>query len=283
MRINNENEIDSINEINGIPIEEIEDRSKKIDDNTEYKDTYRYRSFDGFLGDNEKFKERLHKDWQLIKEWNKFYNKSLSHQELSGYLSDVIRQCENERLQKSLGPMTPIRLNYQIPETLVTYTMDKGEKLREVQLEINKNIYNGFQYSLFYNTAISENDIWNQKWSWDYKIKNLQNQIEITVSGSHDKGILIYIKELGFYEGDESNTYRIDPMIAISLLNGVTDQFTTTSFKLQKDKQIYKLNSQILLLQQQIKPENKKDHNDYLQFEIQNLLNNINKIQEEVS
>ncbi|KAM9985771.1 hypothetical protein ACTFIZ_012413 [Dictyostelium cf. discoideum] len=209
-------DIDELNNINNLNIEIIEKRAKIIQDNTSDPESWRYRSFDGFLGENESFKERIKNDWKLLEQWNLDNKQSLTHIDISNKLKDVINQCEQTRKDLKFGPMAPIKLLYN----------------KEVELYIVKNIYNGFQYSLFWNEKQQNNNnnyknkeeeeelkgIWNRKWNIEYKIQNIKTQQEILVSGDNDNGIINYIENLGFYEGDEFNQYRINPIKLLSIL-----------------------------------------------------------------
>ncbi|KAN0050624.1 hypothetical protein ACTA71_003760 [Dictyostelium dimigraforme] len=216
-------DIDELKNINNLSIEIIERRAKIIQDNTSDPESWRYRSFDGFLGENESFKERLKTDWKLLEQWNKDNRQSLTHIDISNKLKDVINQCEQVRKDLNFGPMAPIKLLYN----------------KEIELYVIKNIYNGFQYSLFWNEKQkqlqqeqkkqnqkqekeqeqdNQEEIWNRKWNIEYKIQNIKTQQEIIVSGDIDGGIINYIECLGFYEGDELNQYRINPIKLLSIL-----------------------------------------------------------------
>ncbi|KAM9953919.1 hypothetical protein ACTFIW_010656 [Dictyostelium discoideum] len=202
-------DIDELSNINNLDIGIIEKRAKIIQDNTSDPESWRYRSFDGFLGENESFKERIKNDWKLLEQWNLDNKQSLTHIDISNKLKDVINQCEQTRKDLNFGPMAPIKLLYN----------------KEIELYIVKNIYNGFQYSLFWNEKQNkekeekeEEGIWNRKWNIEYKIQNIKTQQEILVSGDNDNGIINYIENLGFYEGDEFNQYRINPIKLLSIL-----------------------------------------------------------------
>ncbi|KAN0022066.1 hypothetical protein ACTFIU_004222 [Dictyostelium citrinum] len=212
--LNSFKDIDELNNINSISIEVIEKRAKIIQDNTSDPESWRYRSFDGFLGENESFKERIKTDWKLLEQWNIDNKQSLTHIDISNKLKDVINQCEQTRKDLKFGPMAPIKLLYN----------------KEIELFIVKNIYNGFQYSLFWNEnqqnlqhqqpqqQQEQQETWNRKWNVEYKIQNIKTQEEILVSGDIDNGIINYIEYLGFYEGDEFNQYRINPIKLLSIL-----------------------------------------------------------------
>ncbi|EGC37792.1 hypothetical protein DICPUDRAFT_86804 [Dictyostelium purpureum] len=189
------NDIELLDSINGINIDIIENRAKAIQDNTSDKESWRYRSFDGFLGENETFKERLEKDWNLLENWNKENNFTINHMTLSTILKEIINQCEQNR--NDLG-------------------FDNND---DIELYITKNIFNGFQYSLFWNeSSKKEKSFWNTKWNVEYNVVNVKTQKQIIISGDSNAGIIQYIEYLGFYEGDENNQYRINPINLILLL-----------------------------------------------------------------
>ncbi|KAF2078232.1 hypothetical protein CYY_000422 [Polysphondylium violaceum] len=218
--IKNIKEIDELEFINQLSIKTIEDRAKPIDDNTQDPESWRYRSFDGFLGENETLKSRLTLDWQLLIEFNIKHKKKIKHTTLSKHLRKLIQQCESKRLELKYGPMAPIELNFKTPKSLIIQEQQSTATLVEQKLYITKNIFNGFQYSLFFNPD-NNNAEYNKKWNIEYKIKNLINQNEITVCGNDQGGIVDYIDLLGFYEGDETNNYRINPLKLISIFNGL--------------------------------------------------------------
>ncbi|EFA77204.1 hypothetical protein PPL_12412 [Heterostelium album PN500] len=247
-------DIDRIDSINNLSIEEIERRSKKIDDNTTDAQTWRVRSFEGYLGVNESFKDRLRKDWQLVEQWNQLFSSHpITHTKIASILKDIIAICELNRQHSGLGPMTPIEIDYCTPHELLLLP---HQQVIQQKLRITKQLYNGFQYSLFYNDKKnndnnnngffkrlfslfgnhnnSSNDHysydidWNKKWNYEYIIENLSirddqdkrfKDLKIKIAGGVNEGIIQFIEVMGFYEGDETNEYRVDPILLLSFLN----------------------------------------------------------------
>eukprot|EP01132_Coremiostelium_polycephalum_P001199 gene1199-1512_t len=227
-----------LDRINDLTIDQIEKRAKKISDNTSDPEQWRFRSFDGFIGENESFKERLLNDWNLLEQWNEIHHQQVTHIILSKYLADLIEKCESIRTEKGYGPMTPISLDYKCPKELLENNNSSNPgspSLDNIQkIEISKTIHNGYQYSLFYNESSKskDKDEWNTKWNWEYSIKNNGNQCEIKLSGGINEGIIKYIELLGFYEGSSfqypSNfvsTSAVDLLsrMVITILNSSSD------------------------------------------------------------
>jgi hypothetical protein len=99
----------------------------------------------------------------------------------------------------------------------------------KTHLRISRQLFNGDQYSLFWNSEI-ENSKWNTAWREETTIENIDLGVSIKLAGTagHTKdslegatGVLEYIHRLGFYEGGGmDNNYRIEPQIGIAVLTG---------------------------------------------------------------
>ncbi|GAM25789.1 hypothetical protein SAMD00019534_089640, partial [Acytostelium subglobosum LB1] len=289
-------DIDDMNQVNGLTIDEIERRARRISDNTT--DTqWRYRSFEGYLGPNESLKDRIKKDWLLLDQWNDTMNKKkITHVDVAHYLNDIIKQCEDTRTKHQYGPMTPITIDYNVPEEL-RCDGDGDQQQHQQRLTITKQLFNGYQYSLFYNEVNVddvngnvkkdgglivrlfggkkrtmeqqyqeqqlETEYWNSKWNYEYTIENVTStkmdseQLLIKVAGGPKCGIIQYIERMGFYEGDESNEYRIDPILLLSMISGVSCCDTNTS-SMSKRQQLFqqsmylKYNTELLYKRQLI-------------------------------
>lgn len=168
-------EIDKIQFINGISIEKIELRAKPISDNLKDPKEWKFRSFDGFLGEKETFKERLKKDWKIIE------NIGVTHKELANHLKKILYLTEQKRKEEKLGEMTEISIEYYGQPFL-----------------ISRQLFHDYQYSLFYNYDNSkyENSELNTKWKEEYHILHKNLNLSIIVAGFFSKKIKININFL---------------------------------------------------------------------------------------
>eukprot|EP01098_Paradermamoeba_levis_P005410 TRINITY_DN2280_c0_g2_i1.p2 TRINITY_DN2280_c0_g2~~TRINITY_DN2280_c0_g2_i1.p2 ORF type:complete len:142 (-),score=31.21 TRINITY_DN2280_c0_g2_i1:68-493(-) len=101
-------------------------------------------------------------------------------------------------------------------------------------LTLTKGQTNGYQYSLFFNANVSldhsnqpnlhESVDFNDKWMCTYSILNEKTNKSISYIGSNCdnsnlNGVLLWIDQLGFYEG--AVEYRIDPLLLFQIIVGV--------------------------------------------------------------
>jgi len=119
---------------------------------------------------------------------------------------------ENKRKQDSLGMMTPIRVNY--------FAKSLTGALEPQPLLVNRHLFNGFQFSLFFNESLKTSEL-NTNWNEEYTVCNESNTLEILIAGNSQEGIIDYIKRFGFYEGGSvANSHRIEPAILHAILTG---------------------------------------------------------------
>jgi hypothetical protein len=197
-------EIQCATHINGISITELERRAKPINDNTT-DETWNCRSFDGFLGEGEKLKNVLIADWQLVQSLN------ISHHWIAATIESVLMMTESKRSEMKLGHMTPVMIEYQSD-----FPNSKAQ-----QLVVERKIYMGDQFSLFYNEDFP-NSVLCKKWNEEYIITNLTSKLSVIIAGNYEVGIVNFIEHLGFYEGGGShNPYRIDPKKIFTLITGI--------------------------------------------------------------
>jgi len=90
---------------------------------------------------------------------------------------------------------------------------------KRIPLEVRRNIFSGFQYSLFFNSS-TDCPVHNSRWNEEYTIRNLHNDLEVLIAGGPESGIISYIRLYGFYEGGDGNPYRVDPLILFAVLTG---------------------------------------------------------------
>jgi hypothetical protein len=200
-------DIDACDGINGLTIEEIERRAAPLPDKTQ-DSSWKCRSYEGFIGHGESFKELIKRDWQTVEQLR------TTHQEIANNLKRLIDLVEETRNNENYGPMRAVTLqflpsfaNYNVePQTLV----------------VEHFIYNGYQQSLFYNENESSN--LNTMWNEDYLITNEALSLSIKIAGNTSQGIIKYIENFGFYEGGApGNTYRIEPPLLLFTLTGITN------------------------------------------------------------
>jgi len=214
--------VEALSDINGVSLEEIERRACTIPDNTTDPD-WQYRSFDGFLAPDESFKDVIKHDWGAVEVLG------TSHSELAQQLRNIISAVEAKRKIHKQGPMATVTIAYS--------PCSERPDVRVV-LEVSRNIFAGYQYSLFYNSSL-ERSVHNTKWNEEYIVVNTQLGLSIKISGNANVGIVDYIDRFGFYEGgDIRNPYRIDPHVLSAVITG---KVTPTCLRLVSEAREAKL------------------------------------------
>jgi hypothetical protein len=198
--------IASLVEINGISIEEIERRAKPLVDKTEDPLTWRCRSSCGFLGEHESFKDNL------LTSFAQLQSLGTSNEELVFHLKAIIRRAEERRSDLKVGPSAPISITYS------PYPLNGANEFDCHEYVVEKILFMGSQQSLFYNPERKDAE-WSE-WKNDYKITNVKSNVSLNIAGNADCGIISYIEKYGFYEGGNSNDYKLTPRSIVSVLLG---------------------------------------------------------------
>jgi len=202
-KIKTKQDISDLKSINGISIEEIQRRSEPLED--KFQDPlWRCRSSSGFLGRGQLFQECLLADWGRVQQLG------TTHQILANNLNSILTQVEEIRKTSKWGPNRPILLEYNA-ENLT-------QSLGPQKLLVERFSFAGFQHSFFFNPDLEVQD--TENWNNEYVITNEDMGITIKVGGEVNRGIIIYIRDYGFYQGGLENGYRIDPAVLVSLLTG---------------------------------------------------------------
>ena len=122
---------------------------------------------------------------------------------------NILFTTEEIRDRKEYGMMKPIQI--QFSSTLFPQTQT---------LKVSRQIFNGPQYSLFWNES-RKDSVWNTQWSEEYVILNERLGLEIKVAGNTTQGLVPFIEQLGFFEGGGVlNEYRVDPVLLVAILSG---------------------------------------------------------------
>ncbi len=230
-------EIDTVCVINGLPIDQIEKRSMPLQDKTRDPEEWRFRSFDGFLAENEKFKDVVKADWKTVQLLG------TSHHELASNIRDLLALVESKRTTENLGVMTSITVDFTAHIS--------SQTCKSQRLHVSHQLYNGYQYSLFYNSN-NETSLSNTKWYEEYLIQNMESKLSVKIAGNGTVGIveciqcnskscvtLVYIDYMGFYEGGGvKNNYRVDPLILFAVLTG---KCTQSTINVAKEREAWQL------------------------------------------
>lgn len=197
-------------EVNGLPIAEIERRSRRLVDRTEDPQTWRYRSSSGFLGENERFLDVVASDRQLTALLG------TSDTELADRLGGLVQRCHYLDAVEQRNPERTISDGGQ------TFT------LRCVP-------FVSPQFSPFWNEDRPHSEE-NQQWSVDYWIVNHKLPgCTLWIGGDHQAGVLDWIRRYGFYEGGGgSNPYRLDPALVQTVLTGRITTYSLEAFRQRK-------------------------------------------------
>jgi len=206
-------DLESLETINGLSLKEIETRARPIDDNTTDPQNWKYRSFDGFLGHDEFFKQIIREDFHTLQKLGS--NADM----MSECLKKIILIVQEKRTQENLGMMTPVTIDFTF-ENLGFKTFPTQK------LTVTRQMFSGFQYSLFWNEDPLENEL-NTSWNEDFVIENTTNHLKVKVAGNEQVGLVDYIHRFGFFEGGGvRNEYRIFPELLWTVLTGICSQET---------------------------------------------------------
>ncbi|PRP84260.1 hypothetical protein PROFUN_08280 [Planoprotostelium fungivorum] len=192
-RIHSIHELEDIDNINGITIAEINRRSRPIHDNSTDPD-WRYRSFAGFIGEDEDIIEVIKDDWKTVE------SLKTTHTALAASVRDA----------DGLGLMRSIDIQLDTPDH------------KKVQLIVHRQVFNAHQFSPFWNDSHKDSPL-NNQWKEEYTLENPSLRFSCCIA----TGILDFIDRLGFYEGGgAANPYRIEPRVLHALLYGRVDDAT---------------------------------------------------------
>ncbi len=191
-------QIDALQSINGLSIEEIEQRARPG-----------HYSCHGFIGKEENFKDVLRKDWDTVKKLN------VTHQELAAHLKNIISIAKSVQ-ESTKNFFDAIEIEYE-PTSLEGNTIcSRGPQKLYIGLMESK----GTQEDLFQPKGENELPQVNtpKQWGDEHIFLNPNNNVKLRVTS----GILSYIHEFGFYEGGgDQNPYRIDPTKVVALITGI--------------------------------------------------------------
>eukprot|EP00026_Physarum_polycephalum_P020443 Phypoly_transcript_23025.p1 GENE.Phypoly_transcript_23025~~Phypoly_transcript_23025.p1 ORF type:complete len:187 (+),score=8.63 Phypoly_transcript_23025:76-561(+) len=136
----------------------------------------------GFIGKNESLISVLKTDWYTV-----YHELHTTHNELANLLQSLIIRG----LTRKTGSEVP-------------YVFEE-----EKNIEADYEQWMGVQCSPLNETG-------NECWSQDFYLVNKVKNVSITVAGTPLGGILPFIKNYGFYEGN--TRYRVDPRSVYKLI-----------------------------------------------------------------
>lgn len=233
-----------LEQINGIPIAEIEKRARP----GQYAKS-------GFMGPTESFKDVLQKDWRTVQAlgtthielaahlkeiWNKVRSGSEETRNFSYRVNllpnSSLQECDrsaqgNNHLSKKIifalgiiagvgaiiGAFTisHLFLLALLPATgCIAYASGKNEPIVGQILRGKIQAYKRIQEDLF---AQNENQAYAWGWNSELCLINPFNNLSVTVG----QGVIDYIERYGFYEGGgDQNLYRVDPLKLVAILTG---------------------------------------------------------------
>lgn len=208
--------LDRIVSINGIPIEEIDRRCQPLEDRTQDPECWRLRSAAGFIPEGTKLTDFLKRDWETV-----LHTLGTTHTEVAALLTEVISTAQSMRCARSLKP---VELTFR----------------GKTRLLVESFVFNAPQYSPFIRTptiatgkgtlpleplVVEPRDdsveagsktICKQCWDTEHVLTNVDNGVSVKVA----EGVIGFIDEIGFYEGGDSNPYRVSPLILWAVLFG---------------------------------------------------------------
>ena len=200
-------EIDKLQQLDGVRISEIERRARPG-----------MYAISGFLGSHELLKDVLKKDWQTVRRLG------TTHIELANKINAIWEKCSYGRTKIILHTSTsPKPLLERAPFKLATLIF----LVSAIAIVIFNNPLGWFGVCLAVSFALlalskmqillvshsayrgMQEDIFGDKgWNSEISILNLLNLKQIKIAA----GAVDYIKKFGFYEGGgDQNPYRVDP------------------------------------------------------------------------
>lgn len=213
--------IDSLEQLNGTMIPEIEKRARP--------GAY---AITGFLGKKESLKDVLKTDWKVVQ------NLGTTHIELADQIDDIWKK-EGLVLYGNALKQCPVRLTDSVALKLaiisaivsiaaavvfanpfalfglalpVALTVLAISKLQILYVKYEST--RGIQENIF---EPEKNKMHQKGWNSQIKIINLLNCQRVTIGN----GVVDYIRNYGFYEGGgEKNAYRVDPARLVAILTG---------------------------------------------------------------
>lgn len=149
----------------------------------------------------------------------------VTHQHLAQQLEKVLVQSVNERRKFGVGPDPKISIDF-------CYQPHVGEiaTFKTQVLSITHRSFAGAQWSFFKNLEHEEETEEDRiSWKEDHEIWNEAfPSVVLKVAGGIGSGIVHYIGKYGFYEGGESNPYRVDPSVLHWVLTGISTKSALT-------------------------------------------------------
>lgn len=182
--------------------------------------------------------------------------------------------------------MAVIQIKHQVSPNFLINSKGKQVSFEPQELEVSHQLFNGFQYSLFWNTE-KENSPYNSCWNEEYIITNLKLALTVKVAGNWQVGLVDYIGSMGFFEGGGIyNAYRVDPHILFAILTGKTNskvlELLTQTFEwkselIKKQIQTIQDNTMKAVASQSESPSKRKDLN-LMEETVKKLTNELHEL-----
>lgn len=169
------------------------------------------RSSGGFLAPGESFLDRLAEDDEKVAQLG------VTHHFLATQLNSALVQSVNERRKIGLGPDPKVSFDFRCQPLL-------DESIPQL-LTVTHRSFAGAQWSFFRNLKRGEGDETAEDtitWKEDHEIWNEAFPfVVLKLAGGIGTGIVHYISKHGFYEGGNTNPYRVDPAVLHWVLTGI--------------------------------------------------------------
>ena len=214
-------------------------------------------STDGFLADNENLIDVLKADWQTVAQLGLTHIELANH--LSAILQKTYYKPEFEQQKKDLFEEVKQHCKqdlYQINQSIENLTdevvydwlfknlfkaelhgvvqalcrINSEQEVDDMEVLYNVNKLNGNLHAdepqdlvierLVTQSSMQDPIYPNENWNTEYTIYNKKfPEIKVIIAGNIECGIIRYIRNLGFYEGNVED-YRVDPRKLVAILTG---------------------------------------------------------------
>ena len=217
--------LDALVSINGVLMDEVDRRCQLLEDRTQDAVCWRLRSASGFISDGTRLVDVLRKDWEVV-----HHALGTTHTSLAAALAEVI---EGARSMRAPGSLAPVELTFR------GRSSSSASRIR-----VESFVFNAPQYSPFMRSptaaatgkgslplepltvefrgdvrsagGAATATLCRQCWDTEHVLTNVESGVFVRVA----EGVVGFIDEIGFYEGGDSNPYRVDPVVLWAVLYG---------------------------------------------------------------
>lgn len=155
----------------------------------------------------------------------------VTHPHLASQLNLALVQSVSERRKIGLGPDPKVSFDFSYQPHL-----NEPKPSHPQRLTVTHRSFAGAQWSFFRNLTRGENGETEEdtiSWKEDHELWNEAFPfVVLKLAGGIGTGIVHYIGKHGFYEGGNTNPYRVDPAVLHWVLTGIPSKSASTALSL---------------------------------------------------